>query len=95
MEEGEGKGCPSLLSAVVINTTITASWRKEVFISLFSLPWRKANASLQTGTWREEQRGNQRGVLITNFLVLLSYTVQDHLPRTSTDLGVLSLLTSI
>lgn len=94
-KKGEGKGCLSLLSAAVINTTITVSLRRKVFISFYSLSWREAKARLQAGTWRQEQRGNQRGLLLTNSLGLLSYTIQDHLPRSSTDHGALSLLTSI
>lgn len=57
-KKGEGKGCLSLLSAAVINTTIIVSLRRKVFISFYSLSWREAKARLQAGTWRQEQRGN-------------------------------------
>lgn len=67
-KKGEGKGCLSVLSAAVINTTITASLKRRVFISFYSLSWREAKARLQAGTWRQEQRGNQRGLLLTNSL---------------------------
>lgn len=69
----KGKGCPNLLSAAVINTTITTSLRRKVFISLYSPSWREAKERVQTGTWRQEQR-NQRGILLTNSLGPSYYT---------------------